>query len=295
VKWLVLACALAACDQAFGLKQTGVVGGIDARYFDAPADAPYVCPPIGTAPTFAPSLTEGIAQNCTSYSHSASGGADHAMAWCDATAVFDGPSGGPLTKTSLVLDSGTQQVTSMRLAPEGDRAIASIVDQSVLMYYVEEFQVMGDGAWHDVHHVITLPFGETEFYPLVSTPTREPSAHVLVLNVVYPMPPSLYELVDDGDPDPSQPWQQVSAQTVDPSVNISDAMSVTPDGLRLLYVSEAVNGGIYYQDRPSIDQPFSTPMLLPDLPETPGTDPFMTEDCARMYVSGLGGVFYATQ
>lgn len=41
---------LRACNQAFGLHQTQQQPSADARFLDAPIDAPYSCPPIGTAP-----------------------------------------------------------------------------------------------------------------------------------------------------------------------------------------------------------------------------------------------------
>ncbi|HEY1555137.1 MAG TPA: hypothetical protein VGF94_09935 [Kofleriaceae bacterium] len=293
MNWLALVCALAACDQVFGLRSTHA---LDAQYFDAPSDAPYSCPPIGTTPTFTASLREQLPQACASYTVAT---VDRAMAQCpEASSVYYGPAGGPLAKAVIVLDVATQEVEFMRIAPEGDHAIASLFDLTAEMYYIEQFQLMPDNAWHDVHLVLALPFGGIVSYPLISTPSREPGAHVLVIQYnLYPTPSTLYEMVDDANPDPGQPWHQQLAKVFDPATfSIVNGMSMTPDGLRNVFFMQAVvPAGAYYQDRATLGDAFSTPALLSNVPETSGTDPFMTEDCSRVYVSGLGAVFYVTQ
>ena len=50
---------------------------------------------------------------------------------------------------------------------------------------------------------------------------------------------------------------------------------------------------VHYADRPSIDARFGAPVVLPAVPVT--DDLFMTEDCSRLYMSGLGDVLYLNQ
>lgn len=48
--------------------------GIDAQQFDAPQDAPYRCPQIGTTPQFSPLVHQILVADCTDYSTSTSAG-----------------------------------------------------------------------------------------------------------------------------------------------------------------------------------------------------------------------------
>src|SRR5689334_19586163 len=67
---------LVGCNQVYGLDPTRAS---DAAYFDAPIDAPYACPPIGTPPRFSRSFAQVVAQNCNNYTVSISG---RALARC---------------------------------------------------------------------------------------------------------------------------------------------------------------------------------------------------------------------
>jgi hypothetical protein len=69
-------------------------------------------------------------------------------------------------------------------------------------------------------------------------------------------------------------------------------LALTADGLRLTFL-ELTSAGVdqlMYLDRPAIDMPFRTAIVL-DLPAV--GDPFMLEDCARLYYSStvLGALF----
>jgi hypothetical protein len=65
-----------------------------------------------------------------------------------------------------------------------------------------------------------------------------------------------------------------------------DETWLTNDGLRLI----ASNGEqVYYSDRPTIDLPFRTAELL-DVPTT--STPTLTDDCSRIYVAGIGSIFF---
>ena len=94
MRW-VLVLLLCGCNQVFGLQETGQ---LDAAFFDAPADAPYACPPLGTAPRFAPQLTQFLVQRCDGYSGVTSGRAGASCKDGDGIErVFVGNRGEPLS------------------------------------------------------------------------------------------------------------------------------------------------------------------------------------------------------
>jgi hypothetical protein len=76
-------------------------------------------------------------------------------------------------------------------------------------------------------------------------------------------------------------------------------VSLSPDGLRLVASGITIGPGsgvaaIVYAARASVNDPFSGAAPLEGTPSA-GQTPFMTEDCGRLYFSGLGSVFYISQ
>ena len=67
------------------------------------------------------------------------------------------------------------------------------------------------------------------------------------------------------------------------------------DGLRIVFYARALDQAFYvmYSDRPTIDDRFRPADQITGVPNV--ADPFLTEDCARIYFSGLGSVFYESQ
>jgi hypothetical protein len=68
---------------------------------------------------------------------------------------------------------------------------------------------------------------------------------------------------------------------------------LTPDGLHVVFVGtdSAAKSGMYYADRADTSARFSTGRLLVGVPVVDGA--YVPEDCSRIYLSGLGSVFYA--
>ena len=75
------------------------------------------------------------------------------------------------------------------------------------------------------------------------------------------------------------------------AVTVTGMPNLSPDGLRLVLGSTTQQSKVMYSDRPSVDMRFRQAVPLMDIPDVP--DPFLTEDCARVYFSGIGSVFYA--
>ena len=120
--------ALGACNQVFGLAPTTALPPIDAQQFDAPADAPYACPPLGQQPTFSAFFHQIISTgDCVGYSLSAPA-MDLAIAMCvDSIAgamsvrVNQGPIDMSLGDTQLISSGGPFDYASAVVAPEGDQ------------------------------------------------------------------------------------------------------------------------------------------------------------------------------
>jgi hypothetical protein len=71
--------------------------------------------------------------------------------------------------------------------------------------------------------------------------------------------------------------------------------SLSADGLRMVaYGMIAGAYGPIYTSRPSLDVRFDAFQILTTLPSQ-ARDPFITEDCARIYFSALSTVFYVEQ
>src|SRR5512140_1317532 len=104
--------ALCACNQVLGLH------GVSER--DAtPIDAPFACPPIGTAPRFSPLIHQYSSQNCFGLVRLSSG---FAMASCETpnflAQVSESHDDGPLEPTNLV-STPSSEFDRPRPSPDG--------------------------------------------------------------------------------------------------------------------------------------------------------------------------------
>jgi hypothetical protein len=71
---------------------------------------------------------------------------------------------------------------------------------------------------------------------------------------------------------------------------------LSPDGLRLVFGGQRMSDLLVttmYVDRPSVDATFGMAAPLDDAPAA--SDPFLTEDCGKLYASGLGRIFFGHQ
>lgn len=277
--WLVL--GLCGCNQIFGLGRTNSAP-IDAVYFDAPTDAPFTCPPIGTTPHFATDPHQVVYEDCDQYELTSDG--TLALLTC-VGAISQGPPTGPFVAIpELASDSATQR-QNVRMSPDGDQLI--LQEQSAGPQFVR-YTHGSDGAWIR-GDVLAWPSTLASSVYSVSTQTRGlPRRFLAVDNDGY-----LDEVIDDGT---SQlQFQRRYLQGELGVFNFTQPM-LSPDGLRVvLYGTHPQPDGsvlqaVWYSDRPSLDVDFRPFEALPDVPIV--QDTFFAEDCSRLYFSGIGSIWY---
>lgn len=280
---LFIVFALAGCNSIFDLRPTQQ---IDAAYFDAPTDAPYACPMLGTAPMFAASLHQYVLQECEGYSVAING---RAAASCggvgagNSRAVFVGEPDQmlqPAAGIPLPSSGEAESYDLPRISPDGERLLVRHVDYDTGIIDMQYFARTSSGSWSTL---AAPPFVDRPFAsPLAQGPS---GLHVLVAELDFT---TWTEWVDEG-----AVWRAASvhsrAELALPQIY---SISLTSDGLRaIIYGGEPA--GMYYSDRPSVEAAFSPAQPMPSLPVS--FDAFMTADCARVYLSGLGYVFYVQQ
>jgi hypothetical protein len=255
---------LAACNQVYGLDSTRPS---DAAYFDAPADAPYACPPLGTPPQFSRVFEQTVIQSCTSYTVSTTG---RALAVCrlDGQArIAEGAIGEPMT-AAPGFDALGVVYDSPRLATTGGRAIVRVGGTHYLYTRAETSWVQGAA-------IAATPL------QFVSGPTRVGRIIAVSSGIVR-------ELADNGDGTFSQVGMQTFAALG--LTNVGDQVHLTGDGLRLVMRGSVGTGTeLLYSDRRDLASGFAPFVRMPEIAFL--GHGYMTEDCARLYFSGLGNVF----
>jgi len=268
----------AGCNQVLGLSSTQV---IDAGFFDAQIDAPFACPPTGTTPQFSRVLNQVVVQPVFEYTTS--------MATMRAVAqspagVVEGPIDDIMTSaTGLGGDPAClscAQLSFPRLTPEGDGVYG--VTSSMIGAHLGLYR-RANNEWMEVQTFKT-PLGS-----FLSSVTRGPTRHLVIYDGV-----AFHEYaVDDGG---SSTEVLPAYQPQDLGLfNLGNPM-LTADGLHMVFPGAAVRNGtttteMYYADRPDLGARFTTATLLVDFPVVDSA--YLTEDCSRIYISGLGSLFYA--
>jgi hypothetical protein len=260
--WLLLA----GCNQLLGSAE---VGSAPARVFDAPLDAPFACPELGAPPHYSPYLHQLPITGCTHYSESA--GSMIADCVIDGThTVMEGPIGGELAVAPGVETASVPLFP--RLTPDGQHLLIHVSTQ--LYAYTRQGDSWGARAETNIF------LGDFISY---STIARQGSAERIILEGAGAV---FDEYEHQGDV-----WTRISS-TPHSQYGFTGGlggMAMTSDGRRLVISGPA---GTFYTDRASFAEPFR----IVDTLEAPGAyDVFITDDCARIYVSGLGSIFYAQQ
>jgi hypothetical protein len=288
MRWLGIVALCAAgstgCNEAFGLHKTELR---DAAYFDAPIDAPYACPQMpGVAPRFSDQFHQIIRQDCQSYSLSPA--TNTALALCgQPRKPFAGLIDAPMVPAMGFMPLATTFV-GLDLAPEGDIAIVRQNDAPTQTVRLSVYRYAA-GTWNvDVDIGTALNQNDT-----AGTPSRGPQRHLLIAEHedFY-----IHELVEMSP----GVWTEIGSTSYT-ALGLVYAYhpSLSPDGLRMtLYGARpsgtsSVENGVMYADRASIDDAFGQPVLLQGPPIV--LDPFMTDDCARLYFNGLQSIFYVQQ
>ena len=257
---------LASCNQVFGNDS---VGGSPNAIYDAPIDAPFKCSPIGVTPQFSPLLHQYAVEDCTYY---AQVGSD-AIAVC-ANVTNIAPIGMPLVPALGIMPM--EILPTPRLAPDGTYLVVGYLQSSspTASRYVRD----GDG-WS-----LAAPQPELGALALGNI------VHVAGadrITVRFKATLTFDELVFDGSA-----WTQVASH---PNAELGIeggpvSMWSSSDALRMVVADAARN--LYYTDRPTVDASFRTADPL----ELSGSDDMsLSDDCSRIYVTGLGSILYAQQ
>jgi hypothetical protein len=263
---LVALLLLASSNQVFGNDS---VGSSPNAIYDAPIDAPFKCSPIGVTPQFSPLLHQYAVEDCTYY---AQVGSD-AIGVCSIVTNI-APIGMPLVPALGI--AATEIPPTPRLAPDGSYLMVGYLQTAnpVVLRYVHD----GDG-WS------------------IAAPQPELGAVVLG-NIVHVAGADritarfkgdslIDELVFDGSA-----WTLVASHPPT-ELGIDQgpvSMWSSSDALRMVVSDGALN--LYYSDRPSLDAPFRTADPL----ELSGSNNMsLSEDCSRIYMTGLGSILYAQQ
>ena len=271
---LVSSCA---CNSFFDLRE--------AKHIDARGlDAPFACPPIGRAPVFARELHQIELRNCKDYTFSMSLG--RAAAVCSSADragqgfIGEGPLDGELMP--VLTNTPPQAWGNARLSPDGQRLYVQNQDGANTRFTIHTR--VGD----TFALTVTSPFPNGVISTIATVNGVDRLLHSLGSNI-------LNELVDDGS------WGSVrmhSAADLGLGTSAINFPNLSPDGLRLVFsaapAGNFVDYQVWYADRPSVTDPFRTAVKLEGVPHTDRLS-VMSDDCARVYFSGLDRMFYVQQ
>lgn len=256
-----------------------LLAGCATTQTPASVESSMSCPAPGTAPVFSGLMELVMVQGC--YGYSASSVTNTAMAMCgDFDAIPSiGPLAGAFAPLTLATRSADEKVDAIALGPDGDEAIARLCtgDQCTLGKYVRD-----DIGWHWDDY---LPVPDIAAYRF-SIPTRKDIQRMVVVEDDM----RLHELIEDGE----LGWREMGAygfSTVDMTAQ-EGWLSLSPDGLRLVFTAFGPNPHVYYTDRATLDDPFSEPSVLAGVPAVLHGDAFMTADCQRVYYSRPEEILY---
>lgn len=264
----VLVVAVCGCNQALGLHQTKELDA-HVSFFDAPTDAPFTCPPTGTAPAFSPLFHQLPITGCYDYTLSAS--ADLAVAVCGSLL---GAGAIDQAMQHISLGVSVNELWGPRLDPEGDQLFAySAIPQEFRVY------TQTAGTW-----TRSADLAISATYGAISVPTRRPNRRVMVT-----MGSDIHELVETGDNVWTDEFTHTLAELSLPQIA---PVYLSPDGLRLLAPGMSTGNPVLYADRAAVGGPFNTAVPLAGVPTPLLGGVFMTEDCSRIYLYGLDTLFY---
>ncbi|HSD89398.1 MAG TPA: hypothetical protein VLB44_17835 [Kofleriaceae bacterium] len=260
---------LLGCNQIYGLDKTQP---IDAAYFDAP---PATCPALGTPPVFGQDFQQVVFQPCSDYTLSSSG---RALARCNRV-ISEGPIGGALVGAVGLEQTADLTYDHPRLHPDGQSVVVRMIDRTVPRTSFGVF-ARTDAGWGKTSE-FSVP------YQMLGSSTPSRDNHVLVVASGG----GLRELADDG----AGTWNEVLVHDFAELgiTSLGDQVDLSADGLRLIFIGTAIGKSsvnLLYADRAAETERFSTATPMPSVEYLPNG--FLTEDCGRLYFSGLGTVFY---
>lgn len=285
----------------FGIKDTKQV---DAAYFDAPIDAPFQCPAIGSDLQMSGVLHQEFLQNCLSYNFAPTG---FAVGLCPADRAGSGyqtyvmatgtVGGGPLGAAPGLPDRYYSQGSAF---DEWDAALPS-PDASRIYGAHEHYDFPTATAYYELVRFVRQP--DASWLPAGTVVT--PANNLVAYSTVFSGPTGDRFLFIDASAatitewheDGTGGWAQGSAHPyADLGVVNLSAPSVTSDGLRMVFEGTRIGQQFtepLYSDRASLAGWFRPAAPLVGAPYS--YDLQVTDDCARVYTTGLGSVVSVQQ
>lgn len=275
---LVLVCG---CNAVFGLSPTT---GPGTTFFDAPIDAPFACPPIGTnLPPFTGVLVQQILEDCSQYSPSDASG--RAVASCSDPAggeiICEGPRDQMLTSAFKLSAIQAQP----RLSPDGNTIY---VHDNAPSITVIAYQRTGM-TWT---RAPASDIGQIANASEMSSVMRGPDGDHILFTAASATSVALAEWSNAGGT-----WHQTSLHPASElGLQGIFTLALTSDGLRALvfgFTPTNVDQTLY-TDRPALDAPFRAAQKIDGLFGV-AQDASLSDDCSRIYFTGLGSVFYVQE
>lgn len=276
--------ALCACNQVLGIDRT-------THPLDGRIDGPFSCPAIGQTPQYDGTPQQLVPRDCQEYTLSTA--SNLAVAYCfsqQGSQVEQGAVNGDLNSVPELAPVSGISYAKPRLSPEGDQLVVIRFGTSADGFV--RYRRSGSSWTADAApFVMPAQITANDQVLLLSTASRGPDRHLLAL-VNHFSSASIDEMTDDG----SGTLGFVKEYT--PAIlgldSGLDGPMLSPDGLRAVFRGQAgAMVGVWLVDRPSITSDFGPPRLLSGIPDV--TDPFLTEDCGRVYYSTAGSIWYAQQ
>ena len=266
--------ALTGCNAIFDLEPTHL-----------PDQPNFVCPPIGQTPPFTRILRQSMARDCTAYSYTALRGRAIATCRTEDYAVEAGPIGGALAPViGIPASSPAAMPLHARLSQDEQRIYVTIADNSdTALIKFRVYRRKPDDTWQE-----------------------DPSLELQTFQALMTLGAFAFDGVRDrtivvdqtlGSADEyaiGSTWEIIRPiKARELGVDLIQGMSMTSDGLRATFTGQlGVRTSQYYTDRARIEDAFRPGDRL----DVPYDDlAFMTDDCSRIYLSGVGSVFYVTQ
>lgn len=286
--YLAPLCLLVGCNRIFGLEPTVAT---DAAFFDAPADAPFACPTIGTVPEFSRAVQQQVIQDCSYYTLAG----DLAVAQCEepmrglAQGTASASTLAPIPELPISPDD-TYGSYEPHLAPDGDVLLVRGVHVGASPEDTLELWSPNGTTW--TKRVTLTPPATLSWssYMRIGAPTRGPDRRVMLT------PGSTDNTLRELAIDPSGATRLLgtytSAELGVVFLNTINA-NLSGDGLRLVLsaVPTATSSPkALYSDRASLADRFHKLVPLVGVPAA--TDLVMNEDCSRVYFSAASSVFY---
>jgi hypothetical protein len=273
------------CNQVFGLTPTTSTA---TKYYDAMPDAPFECPAIGSGgPAFTGVVVQQLLQDCSQYSPSPGNGG-RAVAGCRApdgtTYICEGPIDLMLT---YALPSPSGIAPTARLSVDANTIYAFGLMGGIGSIPIFAYARTGS-TWTQ-----TTPFGMVQDAFTMSNFMRGPTGdHVFFVRNSA----SGIELLDEWGNEGGT-WHSTSTHSPsEMGVAFVQFIALTSDGLHALVFARTASSQMrtMYTARPSLDAAFGPAIPLTGLFGA-AEDAALTDNCARVYFTGLASVFYVQQ